>query len=186
MEIAKNKNPQASLQIFYRFLYPYPRRLLPGSSLMLHSFVIEDTEMEITKNKNPQASLQIYYNLNPYTRVWVFLWKSQIFGKSLKTFGTQIFFLRFLNPQAGMDFPMDFWLFSSFINVTFKIIPNFKFYKHCFIKGDLRKHTGCEGYCRPFFKMVSCINRLSDHDKIFTVYPLLHLLLSSGVLLPAR
>jgi hypothetical protein len=49
-------------------------------------------------------------------------------------------------------------------------------------------YTGCEGYCRPFFKMVSCINRLSDHDKIFTVYryPLLHLLLSSGVHLPAR
>ena len=47
-------------------------------------------------------------------------------------------------------------------------------------------HTGCEGYCRPFFKMVSCINRLSDHDKIFTVYPPLHLLLSTGVLLPAR
>ncbi len=46
--------------------------------------------------------------------------------------------------------------------------------------------TGCEGYCRPFFKMVSCINRLSDHDKIFTVCPLLHLLLSSGVHLPVR
>jgi hypothetical protein len=47
-------------------------------------------------------------------------------------------------------------------------------------------YTGCERYCRPFFKMVSCINRLSDHDKIFTVYPLLHLLLSSGVHLPVR
>jgi hypothetical protein len=51
---------------------------------------------------------------------------------------------------------------------------------------DYSMSTGCEGYCRPFFKMVSCINRLSDHDKIFTVYPLLHLLLSSGVHLPAR
>ncbi len=49
-----------------------------------------------------------------------------------------------------------------------------------------KTYTGCEGYCRPFFKMVSCINRLSDHDKIFTVYPLLHLLLSSGVYLLAR
>ncbi len=47
-------------------------------------------------------------------------------------------------------------------------------------------YTGCEGYCRPFFKMVSCINCLSDHDKIFTVYPLLHLLLSSDVHLLAR
>jgi hypothetical protein len=51
----------------------------------------------------------------------------------------------------------------------------------------MRKYyTGCEGYCRPFFKMVSCINRLSDHDKIFTVYPLLHLLVSSGVHLPVK
>ncbi len=47
-------------------------------------------------------------------------------------------------------------------------------------------YTGCEGYCRPFFKMFSCINRSSDHDKIFTVYPPLHLLLSTGVHLPAR
>ncbi len=47
------------------------------------------------------------------------------------------------------------------------------------------RYTGCEGYCRPFFKMVSCVNRMSDHNKIFTVYPLLHLLLSSGVRLPA-
>jgi hypothetical protein len=23
----------------------------------------------------------------------------------------------------------------------------------------LKRYTGCEGYCRPFFKMVSCINR---------------------------
>ncbi len=47
-------------------------------------------------------------------------------------------------------------------------------------------YTGCEGYWRPIFKMVSCISRLSDHDKIFTVYPPLHLLLSTGVHLPSR
>ncbi len=54
-------------------------------------------EMEITKNKNPQARLQIFYRyFNPYLRVWWFsFWKSQIFGKSLETFGSRIFFLRF-------------------------------------------------------------------------------------------
>jgi hypothetical protein len=39
-----------------------------------------------------------------------------------------------------MDFPTDFWLFKIyFINVAFKVKTNFKFYKHCFIKKDLRK-----------------------------------------------
>ncbi len=38
-------------------------------------------------------------------------------GKSLETFGSRIVFLRFLNPWAGMDFLMDFWLFEIyFIN----------------------------------------------------------------------
>ncbi len=46
--------------------------------------------------------------------------------------------------------------------------------------------TGCERYWRPFFKMVSCINRSCYHDKIFTVYPLLHLLLSTGIHLLER
>jgi hypothetical protein len=59
-------------------------------------------------------------------------------------------------------------------------------YSHHFNFFRIFAYTGCEGYCRPFFKMVSCINRLSDHDKIFTVYPLLHLLISSGVHLPVR
>ena len=51
----------------------------------------------------------------------------------------------------------------------------------------MRKYyTGCKGYWRPIFKIVPCISRLSDHDKIFTVYPLLHLLVSSGVHLPVK
>ena len=41
-----------------------------------------------------------------------FFWKSQRSGKSLETFGSRIFFLRFLKSiLAGMDFPMDFWLY---------------------------------------------------------------------------
>ncbi len=38
-----------------------------------------------------------------------------------------------------MDFfAMDFWLFSiCFVNVLFKVITIFKFYKQCFIKEDL-------------------------------------------------
>jgi hypothetical protein len=47
-------------------------------------------------------------------------------------------------------------------------------------------HTGCEGYWRPFFKIVSCISLQSDHAKIFTVYPTLYLLLGTDVHLPAR
>jgi hypothetical protein len=39
---------------------------------------------------------------------------------------------------------------------------------------------------RAVFKSVSCISRQSYHDKIFTVYPTLHLLFSSGVHLLAR
>ncbi len=46
--------------------------------------------------------------------------------------------------------------------------------------------TGCERYWSPIFKIVSCINHLSDPDKIFTVYPPLHLLLSTSIHLPAR
>ncbi len=41
-----------------------------------------------------------------------FFCKSQRFGKSLETFGLRIFFLRFKKSKAGMDFPMDFLLFS--------------------------------------------------------------------------
>jgi hypothetical protein len=52
--------------------------------------------MEITKNKNPKAMLKIFYIfLNPYPIGYGFFWKSQTFGKSLETFGLQIFFLRF-------------------------------------------------------------------------------------------
>jgi hypothetical protein len=43
----------------------------------------------------------------------------------------------------------------------------------------VRPHTGCEGYWRPIFNIVSCISHYSDHDKIFTVYSPLHLLLST-------
>ncbi len=52
--------------------------------------------MEITKNKNPWARLWIFCTfLNPYPTVWFSFWKSQTFGKSLKAFGSQIFFFRF-------------------------------------------------------------------------------------------
>ncbi len=46
--------------------------------------------------------------------------------------------------------------------------------------------TGCKGYWPPIFKIASWINHQSDHDKIFTIYPPLHLLLRTGVHLPAR
>ncbi len=38
----------------------------------------------------------MYRFLYPYPRLWIFVWKSQKFGKSLETFGTPICVLRFL------------------------------------------------------------------------------------------
>ncbi len=79
--------------------------------------------------------------LNPYPRVWFSFWKSQTFGKSLETFGSRTFLLRFLNLYVSMDFPIDIWLFwICFINVMIKVITNLKFYKHSFIKDYIQKH----------------------------------------------
>jgi hypothetical protein len=58
------------------------------------------SDMEITKNKDPLARLKIFHRfLNPNRRIWFSYWKSQIFGKSLETFGLRIFFLRFLKTH---------------------------------------------------------------------------------------
>ncbi len=58
------------------------------------------------------------------------------------------FFLKFLEYNGGIDFPMDFWLFlMCFINVLFKVITNLKFYNRCFIKDNLQKHFCIKGWC---------------------------------------
>jgi hypothetical protein len=80
------------------------------------------SEMEITKKKNPQASLQIFCRfVNPYPSLWMFYWKSQRFGKSLRNFGSRIF-LRFIKSIGWCRY-------------------GFKFEKRCFIKVYLWKHT---------------------------------------------
>ncbi len=53
--------------------------------------------------KNPQARLQIFLRFLKL-RVWFSFWKSQIFGKSLESFGSQIFFLRFLKSIGWYGF----------------------------------------------------------------------------------
>ncbi len=59
-------------------------------------FAVVFLEMEITKNKNPTPRLQILYRfLNPYSRVRFSFWKSQTFGKSLKTLVRGFFSLDF-------------------------------------------------------------------------------------------
>jgi hypothetical protein len=50
---------------------------------------------------------------NPYPRVWIFVWKSQRFGKRVDTFDSQIFVLRFLKSIGWNGFPMNFWLLHS-------------------------------------------------------------------------
>ncbi len=50
-------------------------------------------EIEITKNKNLLPRLWIFYRLYAYPRMWFSVWKSQTFGKSLQTFGSQNFLI---------------------------------------------------------------------------------------------
>ncbi len=54
-----------------------------------------------------------------------FLWKSQRFGESLKTFGLEIFFSRFIKSIGCYGYLA---VLNCFINVSFKVITNFKFY----------------------------------------------------------
>jgi hypothetical protein len=83
---------------------------------------IQRTEMGITKNKNPQASLYIFFRfLNPHRSLWIFLCKSQRFGESLETFGSRIFFFRFLKSIGWYEFSCGFWL----SNVHLGLLNNF-------------------------------------------------------------
>ncbi len=96
----------------------------------------------------------------------VFFWKSQIFGKSLKTFGFRIFFLEIFKSTGWYGFPYGFWLFwMCFINFLFKFNINLKFYKRCFIKDDLQKH---------FFIIGWCLVRKEIHRKKFIAYKETH------------
>jgi hypothetical protein len=52
------------------------------------------------------------------------------------------------------------------------------------IRNTDRNGSEKRGIGARFFKIVSRISRSSDHDRIFTVYPPLHLLLSSSVHFP--
>jgi hypothetical protein len=62
------------------------------------------------------------------TKIWQ---KSKI----CETSGSRFFSRELLNPWAGKDFSMDFWLFlMRFINFLFKVITNLKFYKQCLFK----------------------------------------------------
>ncbi len=49
-----------------------------------------------------------YRFLNPYPILWIFCWKSQKFGKSLGTFGSRIFVLRFLKSIDWYGFSYGF------------------------------------------------------------------------------
>ncbi len=81
-----------------------PTPLAPGHlpSLLL------PPEMEITKNKNSQARLQVFYRSLIHARVWFSFWKSQTFGKSLKTYGSGMFFLIFLKSIGWYGFSYGF------------------------------------------------------------------------------
>jgi hypothetical protein len=58
--------------------------------------------MEITKNKNTYRRFSIDFKIHTLLpRVWFSYWKSQAYGKSLKTFGSGFFKI---HTWAGMDF----------------------------------------------------------------------------------
>jgi hypothetical protein len=71
--------------------------------------------MEITKNKNPKARQQIFFSfINPHPRVWFSFWKSQTFGKRLKTFGLRILFFGFLKSIGWYGFSYDLLVVFKF------------------------------------------------------------------------
>ncbi len=73
---------------------------------------ITTPETEITKIKNPQASLQIFYRfLYPYPSLWIFLLEITKIWQKSQDLVHRFFSSDLKDPQAGMDFPMDFWLF---------------------------------------------------------------------------
>ncbi len=64
-----------------------------------------------------------------------FYWKSQRFGKSLKTFGSRIFSLIFLKSIGWYGFSYGFLVvLNLFIQCIALSYYYFKFDKHCFIK----------------------------------------------------
>jgi hypothetical protein len=89
-----------------------------------------------------------------------------------------------LDPKPSSYYKIATFFFLGHCLPERPLIPHIQAVLQSFDRTVL--YTGCEGYCRPIFKIFSCISRLSDHDKIFTVYPPLHLLLSTSVHLPAR
>ncbi len=88
-------------------------------------------------------------------------WKSQTFSKSLETFGSRIFLLRFLKSIGWYGFSFGFLVvLMCFINVLFKFITNLKFYKKQFYQRHLQKH-----FCFIIWCLVSKeIHRLGPMD----------------------
>jgi hypothetical protein len=67
--------------------------------------------------------------------------------KSLKTFGSWIFFLRFLKSKAWYGFSIDFWLFwMYFINFCLKLLLILNFSN--VTKDGLEKQFCFIGWCR--------------------------------------
>ncbi len=92
------------------------------------------------------------------------MWISQRFGKSLKTFGLQIYFLRFFKSIGWYGFSYGVLVvLNFFINFLLKVITYLKFYNHCFIKEDLRKHICLIRWClvrqrNPYARPYGCEN----------------------------
>ncbi len=71
----------------------------------------------------------------------IFLAKTQRFGKSLATFGSQIFFSRFFKSMGWYGFSYGFLIVLNMFHQCFiQSYYYFKFSKHCFITEDHRKH----------------------------------------------
>jgi hypothetical protein len=89
--------------------------------------------MEITKNKNPYG-LGYWFSkdveVHIYPRVCFSFWNSQTFGKGLETFGSRIFFLRFLKFLGWYGFSYEFLAaLNAFHQCLFNVMTNLIFYK---------------------------------------------------------
>ncbi len=88
--------------------WPYRRHYLSKNYFRKTIFTIDKKGVNSTifsfqmeNNHVPQNVVSFFSKfrrqfLNPHHMVWFSYWKSQTFGKSFKTFGSRIFFLRFL------------------------------------------------------------------------------------------
>jgi hypothetical protein len=101
---------------------------------------VPDDDVHLRWKSQRIKILQIFYRLlNSYPSLWIFYWKSQRFDKSLETFGSQIFFLRFLKSIGWYGFSYGFFVVLNLFHLFFAL-SYYTFDKHKTTFGSILCH----------------------------------------------